>query len=180
MIDNLVASGNAVEDPLLAGVSRVTDNGLDPRPQENGPAGQNLGSIDDDYFMETAYKGAFDPTADLWLRSWTALDEYGYLGDIYTSTETVKEEEGFVMNAPMPTPSFDFATIKFELPRTTNVSMMVFDLTGKVVQQVMNNELTIGGEHLVDINVSNMANGYYFVVLQAEGVQLAHKLIVTK
>jgi len=180
LIPSLVAGGNTVEDPLLAGVSRITDGGLDPRPQGNGPAGQNLGTIDDDYFMETAYKGAFDPNADLWLRGWTALSEYGYLGDIYTSTETVKEKKGFIMNAPIPTPSFDMASIKFELPRTTNVSLVVFDLTGKLVSTVMDNELTIGGEHLAQINVTNLANGYYFVVLQAEGVRLAHKLIVTK
>lgn len=180
LISTLAAGGNTAEDPLLAGVSRTTNMGLDPRPQENGPAGQNVATIDDDYFVSTTFKGAFDPTADLWIRNWTALSEYGYLGDVYTSTETLKEEEGFLLSAPVPNPSFDFATINFELPRTANVSLQVFDLRGKLVGQVLDNQLTIAGEHREQIDVTTLANGYYIVVLQADGVQLAHKLIVTK
>jgi len=176
----LAAANNTAEDPLLAGVSRTPDMGLDPRPQENGPAGQNLATLADDYFAVTTYKGAFDPTNDLWLRNWTALSEYGYLGDVYTSTETVKEEEGFTMTVPFPTPSTNLATFTFELPTTTAVDLNVYDLTGKLVRTLMSNELTIGGEHLVEITVSDLVSGYYFIVLQAQGVQLTHKLIVAK
>ncbi|MEZ5044331.1 MAG: T9SS type A sorting domain-containing protein [Saprospiraceae bacterium] len=180
LISVLVAGGNTAEDPLLAGVSRTTNMGLDPRPQENGPAGQNIATINDNYFTVTNFKGAFDPSKDLWLRNWTALSEYGYLGDFYTSTETVKEEKGFLLSAPIPTPSFDLATIKFELPQTTNVSMSLYDLTGRLVSKILDNQLTISGEHSTQIDVTQLANGYYFVLLQADGVQLSHKLIVTK
>ena len=78
LIDSLVAQGNALDNPNLAGVSRANDGGLDPRPEFGGPAYQNTADlVDDDFFQVANYKGAFG--SGLWLRSWTALDAYGFL-----------------------------------------------------------------------------------------------------
>ncbi|MBN1465991.1 T9SS C-terminal target domain-containing protein, partial [candidate division KSB1 bacterium] len=54
------SNGNTVEDPLLNGISRAQDNGLDPRPRTDGPAYKNLAAYpDDDFFVKANYKGAF-------------------------------------------------------------------------------------------------------------------------
>ena len=72
------ANGNTVEDPMLNGISRAQDNGLDPRPMADGPAYQNLADYpDDDFFVKVNYKGAFGSTN--WAYGWTALSQYGVL-----------------------------------------------------------------------------------------------------
>ncbi len=73
--------GNTLEDPLLLGISRTSDGGLDPRPSSDSPALTNARSAvpDNDFFMDVAYQGAFSPTSN-WLHGWTKLSEAGYLG----------------------------------------------------------------------------------------------------
>ena len=81
LLDSLLAAGNTLEDPMLRGVSRMGDGGLDPRPAFGGVAFDGAADLpeDDSFFQVANYKGAFGGT--LWLRNWTALDEYGFLTD---------------------------------------------------------------------------------------------------
>ncbi|MBN2093204.1 T9SS type A sorting domain-containing protein [candidate division KSB1 bacterium] len=76
------ANKNDITDPKLAGISReFNSNKLDPRPAVDGPAYQDVAALpeNDDFFEYAPYKGAFGPTN--WLKSWTALDHYGYVAD---------------------------------------------------------------------------------------------------
>jgi hypothetical protein len=69
-------------DPLLVGISRSPNNGLDPRPnlasplRSSGlsalPVGAPVG-----FFETTTYRGAFGDTN--WLNGWSYLSEAGYL-----------------------------------------------------------------------------------------------------
>ena len=56
VVDHLSANNNALADPVLNGISRAQDNGLDPRPAVTGPAYQNLAGI------ETGVSEAFTAT----------------------------------------------------------------------------------------------------------------------
>ncbi len=76
---NESARRNDVVDPLLAGISRINDNGLDPRPMPYSPA--LCGSRtppNDGFYSQVSYKGAFDAT-DLWVDGWTFLAAKGFL-----------------------------------------------------------------------------------------------------
>ncbi|GJQ63287.1 MAG: hypothetical protein SCALA702_23400 [Melioribacteraceae bacterium] len=86
----LVAGNNTIEDPVLNGIARTPYTGdLDPRPEHDGPAYQNLADYPegDMFYTRVNYKGAFGSTN--WLKGWTALDHYGYLVDDATSANTV-------------------------------------------------------------------------------------------
>ncbi len=73
------ALSNLVLNPMLAGISRVPDHGLDPRPLPGSPALNSPRTAPNDgFYTPVNFKGAFD-TADLWLRGWTALEAYGFL-----------------------------------------------------------------------------------------------------
>jgi hypothetical protein len=87
---NNAANNNTIEDPMLTGISRTLGaKVLDPCPQADGAAYQNLADYpaDDDFFERINYKGAFGSTN--WLKGWTALDHYRYLADNKTTTNTV-------------------------------------------------------------------------------------------
>lgn len=73
------ARNNVIADPLLAGVSRAPDGGLDPRPVAGSPALTGpFATVPDDWFEQTSYKGAFAPDNN-WLIGWTKLSTEGYL-----------------------------------------------------------------------------------------------------
>ncbi len=66
------------QDPLLVGISRVEDAGLDPRLQEASPAiGGSTVPPGDGFYTEASYKGAFLDRN--WATDWTALSAYGIL-----------------------------------------------------------------------------------------------------
>jgi len=73
------ANGNVFGDPLLNNISRIQDQTLDPRPQHDGLAYQDLGAYpaNDEFFERVNYKGAFGSTN--WAAGWTALAQYGFM-----------------------------------------------------------------------------------------------------
>lgn len=88
LVNHMVENMNVVADPVLAGVSRIADGGLDPRPS-GAEVTSNLAEYPSDAFFDAvSYKGAFDPSGDLWVSGWTTLHKYGYL------TGTTPETEG--------------------------------------------------------------------------------------
>ncbi len=89
-------AGNANEllnaSPLTS-ISRLQDNGLDPRPAAGGVAYEDLAEIPNDGFFEQVnYKGAFGQTN--WAKGWTALDEYGFFTEDKVPTTEVNVVDG--------------------------------------------------------------------------------------
>jgi hypothetical protein len=78
---HLGANSNSIADPMLNGISRTTDNGLDPRPMNGSPA--LSGAVDppsDIFFTKVTYRGAFGPS-DLWIADWTAIAQYDIVAE---------------------------------------------------------------------------------------------------
>jgi hypothetical protein len=88
---HLLDNANSITDPMLRGISRSTDAGLDPRPEFGSPALNAAMDLDDDHFIKVPYVGAFGGYN--WLQKWTVLDEEGFLapqvpGDVATKIIT--------------------------------------------------------------------------------------------
>lgn len=81
VIERLIQDKNDLQaNPQLRSISRTTDQKLDPRPRDGSPALKNLGPLPDNRFFESVnYRGAFAPDQLMWIKCWTALDEYGFL-----------------------------------------------------------------------------------------------------
>ena len=191
LIDHLVANGNTIEDPTLFGISRDTDGGLDPRPNiENDAAFTNLATVPDGEFYETTlFKGAFC-AGRLWIADWTALAEYGVLtpdvefaGDVCQTVNTedlTGASNGFFLEQNAPNPIVGTTNIAFELPTTSNVSLVVYDMNGKIVQQLLNNTKLTAGQHNIEFDASALANGTYVYSLFNANVTLGRVMIVKK
>ncbi len=180
LVTTLVADGNTAENPLFYGVSREPDGGLDPRPSLYGPAYSGAATVGDAFFDDVDFRGAFNPNGNLWLLNWTALDEYGYIGNLVSTDDIVKESNGIAFEAPVPTPSSYEASVNFELPVSAEVNMTVVDIAGRQMKTVLNNQKFVAGQHQHTFSVQDLANGTYFLVFQVEGAVLTHKLIVTR
>ncbi len=83
-----------------------------------------------------------------------------------TSDVIVGTPKSFEMNQNYPNPSNPNSKIDFELPSDMKVNIKVYDLTGKEVAQLMDENKT-AGYYTVDFNGSNIASGVYFYRITA-------------
>ncbi len=166
-------------DPELASISRLPNNQLDPRPGSNNSPLLSGAATPTEAGVETpSFRGAFSD--NLWLEGWTALDAYDYLGDISTSTvDFAESREGVVLSTAIPNPATDEARFNFSLPVTSLVNLQITDLNGR---NVANRSLgQIGaGENSFNLNVSNIANGFYIIALQTKDGIVTQKFTVQR
>jgi hypothetical protein len=70
-------------------------------------------------------------------------------------------------------------TIKYELPRASQVRLSVFDMLGREVS-VLVNERREAGVHEVRCDGSGLSSGVYFCRLQAGGFVSTKRLLLLK
>lgn len=90
---------------------------------------------------------------------------------------TVPHAYGLQQNYPNPfNPS---TTIKFSLPVRSSVKISLYDLAGKEVMRLADDNFS-EGEHYLSINGSSLASGAYFCVMQSDGYIGSIKMLLLK
>jgi hypothetical protein len=83
-----------------------------------------------------------------------------------------------MQNYPNP---FNPATqISFYLPLDLKVSVKIYDITGRLVKTLINNEQRSEGVHTVEFDGSSFASGIYFYRLETEGYTDTKKMLIVK
>ena len=174
------AANNSIGETGIASINRMDVGLLDPRINAGGAALSGGMPSEDEFFDPVVYRGAFGNSVN-WLEGWTALDAYGYLGDLVTpSTTGVGEviKDGLLLDAPVPNPASDLTQIRFELPTTAEVTITITDMLGRPVARQTR---TYGaGPQTENFDISRLANGTYLIVLDAKGRRLLQKMIISK
>ena len=78
-----------------------------------------------------------------------------------------------------PNPFNPTTTIEFALPQSNNVRLIVYDLLGRVVAELVNGELN-AGYHKINFNASNLSSGIYFYSLKTGDFSSVKKLVLLK
>lgn len=94
------------------------------------------------------------------------------------------EEQGFLNGARLgqnvPNPATNNTTVAYALENNTNnVSLMIFDVTGKLVA-TYNEGNKAAGTYSVLVETANLENGTYFYALTAGKGRIAKKMTVSK
>jgi hypothetical protein len=76
-----------------------------------------------------------------------------------------------------PNPFNPTTTIQFSIPKKTDVKLIIFDLTGKVISTLIDREL-VAGEYQLDWDGSQRASGIYFYRLDAGNFSQTKKMIL--
>lgn len=108
--------------------------------------------------------------------------ESGGQGIIIIGTQqiTVNVPEHFKLEQNFPNPFNPKSTIKYELPKSSLVSLKVFDLLGREVSELVNTKQD-AGTYRITFDASNLASGVYFYRLSADGIQIdTKKMILVK
>ena len=180
VIDALAAGGTALDvDPQLRGVSRIPDGGLDPRPVWGSPAlgGVAFDANKDDYIDDTGYRGAFDGSTN-WALGWTAMDAYGYFDQAVSVAEFGQSTSGIKLNVPAPNPVVNkVANVSFEIPATSDISLVVYDMAGRMIQNVDLGRFEKGA-HNYGLNVAKYQTGNYVMGLITDMGTVTQKMTV--
>ena len=178
-----IAGANTLgtESPVLS-ISRTQDKGLDPRPSATGGAATGAAftatELDDDFFDEVDYLGAFEPRKAAWIAGWTALSQMDYLSDDLAVANEEAVEARFEL-AVGPNPVRTSATVDFTLDRAQTVRLSLYDALGREVATLVEGLLP-AGPATGRLDASGLPAGVYVLRLQGEGGTLTRTLTVVR
>lgn len=86
---------------------------------------------------------------------------------------------GFSLKQNYPNPFNPVTNIEFALPNKSFVKLVVYDMLGKTVETLVNNEYG-AGTYKVDWNAANLPSGVYFYKLETSGFTDVKKMILVK
>ena len=131
----------------------------------------------------TEPKGSFSATYE------EAVGIYPLLGDARFS---VKVSYGALDNAPAkvipkdyalspvyPNPFNPSATVRFDVPEVSRVELQVYDVTGKLVETLLDDKMT-AGQHQYTWQPQEMATGTYFLRLITANQTFTQKVTYVK
>jgi len=87
--------------------------------------------------------------------------------------------ERFYLHQNYPNPFNPVTSIKYEVAKTVNVKITVYDILGKEIKQLVN-ENKKAGIYTVEMNASNLATGVYFYKIIAGDYNDVKKMILIK
>jgi len=126
-----------------------------------------------DYSLQdgSAAKGAGDDGKDL-----------GYLGDIATAiqNEVVQQvPQTYSLNQNYPNPFNPTTTIRYNIPKSENVRISVYNVLGQEVAVLLNEKVN-AGNHTVEFKAANLSSGIYIYRMEAGSFTSYKKMIIMK
>lgn len=102
-------------------------------------------------------------------------------GGLITSTKNISQNtpEKYFIYQNYPNPFNPFTNIKFDIPKSSHVNIIVYDVLGKEITTLVNEKLS-SGSYEVEWNATHYASGVYFYALKTEEYNIAKKLVLIK
>lgn len=88
-------------------------------------------------------------------------------------------ENGITLGQNMPNPFDGNSTINFELTTASNVTFEVVDVTGKVVMELNEGNISAGA-HSIVLDADKLESGVYFYSIITDNNRLTKQMVVTK
>ena len=96
---------------------------------------------------------------------------------IKNDQETVKDR--FDLHQNYPNPFNPTTTIEFDLPKTSNVTLKIFNILGEEVTTLVSDRLS-AGSYSYEWDANNLASGVYLYRLETQGFVETKKMILMK
>ena len=105
--------------------------------------------------------------------------EYGMAMPPVKIEKVIGLPSGFVLHQNYPNPFNPSTTINYSLPRSEKVMIKVYDLLGREITTLVNDEMP-AGTHSVKFNAINIPSGVYIYRITTESFSEARKMIYLK
>jgi hypothetical protein len=86
----------------------------------------------------------------------------------------------FALKQNYPNPFNPSTTIEFDLPFTAEVTMVVYNVLGKEVSKIYDNEMMKAGTHKINFDASKLASGIYFYQIRTKNFVKTRKMFMLK
>ena len=149
-------------------------------PLSGSPAlsGANFSNPNLTGFETTTFVGAFGTTN--WTAGWANFNPKNYTA-APIGIQQISSEIPFAykLNQNYPNPFNPSTKINFALPKSSFVTLKVFDVTGREVASLINDNLNVG-TYEFDFNASKLNSGIYFYRINADGFTATKKMMLIK
>lgn len=155
----------------------------DPRPMPASPALSDANfsnpRLQNSFFTQTTYVGAFSSTEPRWDSNWTNYkpDSTNYVTSVETNDGFIPAE--FILEQNFPNPFNPSTLISYSLPVSGIVTLKVYDVIGREVAEIVN-EYQSAGKYVVPFTSSNLSSGVYFYKLTAGEFSSVRKMNLIK
>ena len=92
----------------------------------------------------------------------------------------IKPGNKFELSQNYPNPFNPVTKIDFVIPYDSRVTLKIFDISGREVYTIINNELKTADNYSVSFNATNLSSGIYFYKLISDKITIVQKMIVIK
>ena len=110
------------------------------------------------------------------LSGWCLIITYNCISG---GIQTIEIPNYYFLNQNFPNPFNPVTNIKFGVPESGNVRLVVYDILGREVTTLMN-EHKNPGTYVVKFDASQLASGIYFYSLQTERVTETKRMLLVK
>ncbi|MDZ7400767.1 MAG: serine hydrolase [candidate division KSB1 bacterium] len=173
------------------GLGNHTTTDLLPGQQLIGHPGEAYGLISDCYFSKLGKYGIiFITNGGQWgygqYSGWYNVEEdvfktcFAQLPNLTSVTSILSAPKaGFQLEQNSPNPFNSATRIRFYLPNSSVVALNVYDVTGRLVAQLLDRFLP-AGSHEISFDGAQLCSGVYFYQLRAGHFSAARKLILLR
>ncbi|MBX2989533.1 MAG: S8 family peptidase [Bacteroidetes bacterium] len=161
------SSGTSFSCPLAAGVAALI---VKARP--------NATPVQIGDAMRSTASNASSPNN---LMGWGIINAVAAINALPLTSVDNRETQpdGFMLEQNYPNPFNPATTIRFTLPANGLATLKVFDVLGREVATLLNNDMQ-AGTHQLTLDASNFSSGTYFYKLQSGSNVAVKKLMVVK
>jgi len=89
------------------------------------------------------------------------------------------QPETFTLSNPYPNPFNSTTRIVYNVPQSSHISLMLYDITGRVIATLVNDNLQ-AGVYTASLNADDLPSGLYFVRLEAGGQLITRKIMLIR
>ncbi len=86
----------------------------------------------------------------------------------------------FELEQNYPNPFNPKTNINFDLPEEGKIKLIIYDILGREIIRLVNNELKTAGKYTVEFNGTNLASGVYFYRLEANKFAQTKRMVLVK
>ena len=95
------------------------------------------------------------------------------------NTSGIAENESFVNEVNnYPNPFNGTTHINFQISKSSNISLFIYDIYGNEVKRIKENEFMTSGSYSIEFDASEIASGIYFYQIKTETNQISKKMIL--
>jgi hypothetical protein len=199
--DNAIGMGSIVTTPVNASWGRMADGKFGLFPTEkvtngdlitkdiiskiSGTSGLFKQIKEKIYFVINQNSPANSPilTAKYPIFGLTGKVNEGRILNISSTVTDIEEANNvpteFSLGQNYPNPFNPTTTISYVIPTAGFVTLKVFDILGREIAELVNEE-KVAGTYKVDFNASKLSSGIYIYKLTGNNVNLSKKMMLTK